>query len=740
MTDHSLIHDARRYWAMIHKRRAIVFTCLAVSVLVAVIYNYTTRPVYLATAQILIDRDTPNVLPNKELVDLVQAGSDYYQTQYQLLRGRRLGERVVERLELQKSNEFLTGPMLSPWERLQRRILGKPPKSLVDNDGMPLSPAVAAFRSRVTVEPVPGSRLVNLRFTAYDPNLAAQAVNTLAQLYIEQSLEFRYTTSSEATGWLGDRLKEQQEKVQVAEKALQQYREKEGLVNPEERQSLVDQKLQTLNIAMLNARTDRIAKETVWAQLRGLSPAVIGSYPAVLSNPVVQGLKSQLADLHKDEVRLSESLGEKHPDMVRVRSEIRATEEKLRNETRNVIQAAEADYRTALSQEASLLANLEAVKQEAMAVNRKAIEYGVLRREVDSNQEIYKELLTRTKQTGLETELKTTNIRVVEKAEVPRRPISPQRARNYQLGTLIGLALGIGLVLLFEHFDNTLKTPEDVKDHLGLPFLGMVPDVGVGPSSGNAPRPGGVSPLILKNPQSAVAESYRVLRTNLIFSSADNSGRAIVVSSANPGEGKTTTVANLASSLALNGAKVLAVDADLRRPTMHQHFGISKTPGLSDLIVGKCQASQAIQATRFKGLQVLPCGYVPPNPAELLGSAHMKQVVEALRTHYEWVLIDTPPILAMADTPVLCPLVEGVILVIGAEVSGRPTIQRAIDQIQGVGGKIIGVVLNKVDLERNSYYYSQYYGEYYRAYYAEGATYRRAAGENKPGPRPVRRS
>jgi capsular exopolysaccharide synthesis family protein len=215
-----------------------------------------------------------------------------------------------------------------------------------------------------------------------------------------------------------------------------------------------------------------------------------------------------------------------------------------------------------------------------------------------------------------------------------------------------------------------------------------------------------------------------------------------VVSSANPGEGKTTTVANLASSLALNGAKVLAVDADLRRPTMHQHFGLPKTPGLSDLIVGKCQASESIQATRFKGLQVLPCGYVPPNPAELLGSTAMKQVVDALRSHYDWVLIDTPPILAMADTPVLCPLVEGVILVVGAEVSGRPAIQRAVDQITSVGGKILGVVLNKVDLERNSYYYGQYYGEYYRSYYAEGAARQtRAHPETvRPGPRPVRRS
>jgi capsular exopolysaccharide synthesis family protein len=463
------------------------------------------------------------------------------------------------------------------------------------------------------------------------------------------------------------------------------------------------------------------------------------TFPLVLTSPVVQSLKTQLADLQKDQARLAETLGERHPDMIKVRNQIRTTEEKLRNEMHNVVRAAETDYRTAAQQEANLQVSLDVVKREAMDVNRKAIEFGVLKREVESNQQLYKELLNRNKQTGLETELKTTNIRVVEKAEVPRAPISPQRSRNYQLAVLIGLALGVGISVLFEHLDNTLKTPEDVKEHLGLPFLGMVPDVGARPTAAGIPR---ASPLIMKSPQSAVAEAYRVLRTNLIFSSAETTGRALVVSSANPGEGKTTTVANLGSSLALNGAKVLVVDADLRRPTMHQHFGIPKTPGLTDLIVGKCQASQAIQATRFKGLQILPCGYVPPNPAELLGSPSMKHVVEALKSHYDWVLIDTPPILAMADTPVLCPLVEGVILVVGAEVSGRPTLQRAIDQIVNVGGKIVGVVLNKVNLERNSYYYGQYYGEYYRAYYAEGSSRQaRAAGdEPRSGPRPVRRS
>jgi capsular exopolysaccharide synthesis family protein len=240
---------------------------------------------------------------------------------------------------------------------------------------------------------------------------------------------------------------------------------------------------------------------------------------------------------------------------------------------------------------------------------------------------------------------------------------------------------------------------------------------------------------------SPVAEAYRVLRTNLLFTSADGQGRALVVTSANPGEGKTTTVANLAAALAHNGAKVLAVDADLRRPTLHLHFGLQKTPGLSDLLVGKASASQAIQTTRINGLQVLACGYQPPNPAELLGSPMMKQVAEALRSHYEWILIDSPPLLAMADTPVLASVVEGVVLVLSADSTTKPSVVRALDQLHSVGGKVVGVVLNRVNLERNSYYYSQYYGEYYRSYYAEGSSSGGSRrGASRPGARPARRA
>ncbi len=740
MTEQTIFQDARRYLAMLHKRRALIVTCVVASLLIAFIYVYTTRPLYRATAQLLIERDMPKVLPTKDVIEVGQSAADYYQTQHQLLRGRTLAEKAVERISFQKSAEIQTGPLMSPIERLQVRFLGRVPRATVDSDGVKLSPAVAAFRSRLAVEPVPGTRLVNVNFSAYDPSLAALAANTLVQVYVEQSLEYRYSTSSEATGWLSQRLQEQQQQVEAAERKVQQYREKEGLLNFEERQGLADQKLSSLTVAALNARTERISKETLYNQIKSLSASQLESFPVMVSNPVVQGLRTQLADLQREQARLSETLGDKHPDMIKVRSQIRATEEKMRAEIANLARSIESDYITARHQEASLQANVEDAKREVLELNRRAIDLGALTRELKTKKDLIDNISTRRGEADLAGELNTTNIRINERAERGVL-VAPNKRRAYLMAILLGLSLGVGLSLLFEHMDNTLRTPEDVKEFLGLPFLGVVPDVAARGGQNSAGRP---SPIILKNPHSSIAEAYRVLRTNLMFSSAETTGRVILLTSANPGEGKTTTTANLASSLAQTGASVLAVEADLRRPSLYHQLGVNKTPGLTDLIVGKCDVSEAIQKTRYKNLMVLPCGYLPPNPAELLGSSRMRDdIVRALRVHYDWVLLDTPPILAMADTPVLCPMADGIVLVVAAEESHRPALLRAVDQVQSVGGKIIGVILNKVDLERNSYYYGQYYGEYYRSYYAEGAgRYSAQPGPSapKPAPRAARRN
>lgn len=725
MNDEQIYQDARKILALLHRRRGIILTSLFVCLVGAFLYNYTTRPLYQATTQILISEGPPKVLANQ---DLVQASMQDYQTEYALIASRGLAERVVERLDLQGNPELRAGPLMSPWERFQRRFLGKPAAPVVDSDGIPLSPAAAALRSRLSVQPLPGGRLVNLRINAYDPGLAAEIANAWAQLYIEQSLELRYNTSNEAAAWLEQRVADQKQRLAEAEQALFAHRDAHGVTSTAERTEAAESGA----AALARARAEMAERETQLAQLRALSPDRAATSPLVMQSGLVQALRAQIAEAEAEHAELGKTLGERHPQMQQLRDTIAEAQSKIDAEVRNIRASLEAGYEAARLKVQALEDRRGEARGSDVDSGRSSAQLAALESEVETQRGVLAALMSRTQEADLQSELDSSNIRIIERAEVPRGPVSPRKTRNYQVALLLGLALGVGLSLLFEHLDNTLKTPEDIKEHLGLPFLGMVPEVGAKQERRRQPKP---SPLILKNPQSAVAEAYRVLRTNLIFSTAQMTGRVILVTSANPGEGKTTTVANLASSLAINGARVLAVDADLRRPTMHLHFGVSKTPGLSDLIVGKVQASKAIQSTRFKGLQVLPCGYVPPNPAELLGSDNMKEILGAFRSHYDWVLIDTPPVLAMADTPVMSRLVDGAVLVVGAEQSGRPAVERAVDSLTGVGGHITGVVLNKVDLERNSYYYGQYYGEYYRSYYSEAGSPRsggKATGRRRP--------
>jgi capsular exopolysaccharide synthesis family protein len=387
----------------------------------------------------------------------------------------------------------------------------------------------------------------------------------------------------------------------------------------------------------------------------------------------------------------------------------------LETEAANIRKALEAGYQTALLQETRMEEELHRVKAATLAYDRSSLDGATLAREVDSRRELLKELQGRSQQTGLESQLRFTNLRLMERAQEPREPILPRRSRNTQVALVLGLAIGAGLALLLGYLDDSVKTPDDVSQLLGLPFLGMVPDV-----SRDADKPGPALPVCARDPQSAVAEAYRVVRTALLFAGPASGGRAFVVSSANPGEGKTTTLANLAVSLAQNGAKVLAVDADLRRPTLIGHFGLEPGPGLAEVLGGEAAVDTALRATEVPNLKVMGSGKVPENPAELVGSDAFRSFLEAQRRAFDWVLIDAPPVLAMADAPVLSSLADGVVMVVWSEHCSRPALKRALEQVRVVEARLAGVVLNKVDLRRNAYYYGHYYGEYYRRYYAEG--------------------
>ena len=737
-------HDDERhlmdYVRVLYKRRWVAIPAFLIVFAVGGINSYRKVTIYEARTQILIEKDTPKV-GTLETMFQQQDGwynDDFYRTQYRILQSRSLARRTAELMHLkERMAAQATAPVADSgfsvsgaiaW--VKKQVAGedaqdtkkadeeaKVAAALAKED--PLAPYASMVLGSLAVSPIANSRLVDLKFTSTDPQLAADMANAHAKAYIDQNLEYKFSASKDATDWLSERLGEQRKKVEESEAALQRYKEEHDAVAVEDRQNIVVQRLGDLNSAVTKAKTGRIEKEAQYNQLKSIqgTPAV-ESFPAVVANDYIQKLKSELGDLQRQQAQLSEKYGDRHPEMIKIRSAVQSTQAKLDLEVSKVVQSVQSEYQAALAQERSLVGALDSQKGEALSLNRKGIEYSVLNREAESNRQVYEALLQRTKETGISGELKASNIRVVDTAEVPKWPILPRRQTDLTTAALSGLVLAIGLVFLFEYFDNRVKSPQELRAHLGLSFLGMVPAIDAsGPSLVN----GGVPPHF--------AEAIRNVRTNVLFSSADEGVRTIVVTSAGPGEGKSLFSANLSVSLAQAGQRVLHVDADMRRPRVHEIFEFSQEPGLSNLLVGDCKPSEAVRkVTGVPGLAVLPAGMIPPNPAELLGSKRFDEYFATLSEHFDYVVIDSPPVLAVADASILANTASGVVFVVGADQTSRHAARAAIDQLHAVQAHLIGAVLNRVDLEHNPYYYSTYYRKEYSRYYAQApaATQKRA--------------
>jgi polysaccharide biosynthesis transport protein len=715
------------YLRVIYKRRWVAIPAFVIVFVIGAINSFRQTPIYEARVQILIEKDTPKVGNLNTMFQETDGwyNDDFYQTQYRILQSRSLARRTVELANLpahpsmQRASEppsmsfSVTGFASSAIAAARRAISGEPAEAPAQaapaEPGDALAPYVGVVLGSLTVAPVRNSRLVDLRFSSTDPVLAADLANAHAKAYIQQNLQTRFSASKDATDWLGEQLAEQRQKVEESEAALQRYKEAHDAVAVEDRQNIVVQRLADLNGAVTKVKTERIEKEAQYNQLRSLdgTPAV-DSFPAVIANDYIQKLKSDIGDLQRQQAQLAEKYGERHPEMVRIRSAIDSTQAKYDAEVRNVINSVRAEYQASLAQERSLVGALEKQKSEALGLNRKGIEYSVLSREAESNRQIYEALLQRTKETGISAELKSSNIRVVDAAELPTFPVLPRRQRDLMMAAISGSILALGLVFLFEYLDNRIKSPQEMRAHLGLPFLGMVPAVDTDKGS-----------LLHTGVPAAFSEAIRAVRTNVLFSSADEGARTLVVTSAGPGEGKSMFSSNLSVSLAQAGQRVLHIDADMRRPRVHEIFEASQQPGLSNLLVGDCKPSEAVRKTAVQNLWILPAGMIPPNPAELLGSKRCTDYFTTLREHFDWVVIDSPPVLAVADASVLSNAATGVIFVVGADQTSRQTAKAAIEQLHSVGARLIGAVLNRADVQRNPYYYSAYYRKEYSRYYAK---------------------
>jgi capsular exopolysaccharide synthesis family protein len=698
------------YVKVLYKRRMTALAAFFTIVLAVTVYTFTATPIYEARTRLLIEADNPNVVSFTEVINEEQSKADYYQTQYNILQSRALARRTLDQLKLWETPPF--GGSARPVDEAA---------AAAPDETSAQSQAIDTFLGNLVVSPIRNSRLVDVRYGLPDPALATTIVNVLARNYIDQNLEYKFLASKEASDWLGERLKEQRQHVEEAEVKLQRYREQNDAISLEDRENIVVQKLADLNAAVTQAKTDRFQKEAVDKQLESMQhdPAVLDTFPAILSNNFIQQQKAELAQLQSLHAQLAEKLGEKHPEIIKVKSGIQVIQTKLDAEIAKVVQSVRNEYLAALAKENSLVGALNAQKTEAQSMNRKAIDYSVLERDVQSTKQLYDSLLQRAKETGISSELKTSNIRVVDLAERPRNPISPRKRLNMLLGLLGGAFTACGLVFFFEYLDNRIKTPDEVRAHLGLAHLGLLPAV-------NQKQLKGAYPLLSGGVPPAFSEAFRAMRTNVLFSSADQDSRSLVITSTGPREGKSMVAANLALVLAQTGSRVLLIDADMRKPKLHDIFGLAQEPGLSNLLVGNAKKSESVRKTSVPGLFVVTAGRTPPNPAELVGSARFTDFLISLKEHFDWVILDTPPVMAVTDAALIAHHVSGVLFVIGADMTSRHAARRAVDSLEQAQAHFIGAALNRVDLDRNAYYYSQYYRREYAAYYQSSGAARSA--------------
>jgi capsular exopolysaccharide synthesis family protein len=692
---------------------------IAILVIAGMMYQtFTTVPLYRAQARIQIDEEQTTAQTDFKEPSLVYSDPEpYYQTQYKILQGRDLALRAVKRLELATVPEFngrgAKPPMLTQFIGEMKTKIAAPFRGgNVTPITRPVRPTnenqqVDALLGRVQVAPVRGSRLVDLYFISADPQFAARAVNVLAEEYVNQNLEFRLQNTDKTLQWLTEEVAKQQSVVQGSERMLAEYRENKNALSLEDRQNIIVSRLNQVNDAASRARMTRIQKEALYNQVRAAKDREALS--TIASNPFVQQLKSRIVELQRDRVRLEDRYGEKHPDVQRVNDQIADTQRQLDQEVDKTIAGIKADYQAALDEEKQLGVDLEGQKAQATDLNRKSIDYSVLEREAESNRQVYESLLQREKELRVVSNSRANNVRLLDRAEMPGVPFTPNTRRAWLMALLFGLGFGIATAFAIDYLDDTVKTPEDVTWRLHLNFLGLVPKVH-----------GERHPLLSGPVPHDFGEAFRALRTALVASSGTDATRLVAITSTQPLEGKTTTAVNIALALAIGGARVLLIDADMRRPSLHKAMRLPNDRGLAELLGGKARMREVVQRCGDPNLLVIPAGRTPSNPSELLASDRMRAFLHQLTTGpFDWVIIDTPPVLAVTDAVVLAPLVHSVSFVVGAEMTRWRLAERAIETLQAGHPRSIAAILNRVDFDRNRYYYSRYYGHQYKSYYAE---------------------
>jgi capsular exopolysaccharide synthesis family protein len=743
----------KEYWGVVQKYRAMISSLTLAAAVIIFAWYFGHTPQYQATSTILIQPQMPQVISDlKDLMEEQNAGSDYdyYKTQFDLLKSQSLAARVIHDNDLGSNALFKSNGESSLLHSLTAlaKSLFKPEESFprsekVSNIYGAAPQLVTAYIKRLSIEPKRGTQLVIIGFTTPNPRLSAAIANAHVRTYIRQGLDLHAQAGKNVEEFLQQKVGELKDKVEQSEAALNQYRRDRGIValeNGDEKSgtktSPLMQRIEQLNTELTQASERRITLET---EHQLIAKRNYESLPEVISNQVIQNIKEQVSQLSTQYASMQNRYNPGYHPLDDLHAKLSEEQRRLDQEIYAVAQSVDTNYRSTLANETKIQNEITQVKSEAMALNDASLQEAVLERQVDANRELYQSVLKRMNEINVAADVSSSNVSVVDAAVPPRTPTGPGLLELLLFGCAGALFVGIALAFFVESMDDTFKTSQEVPRYLGLPSFGIVPDFHKVSRNHYSPRSylpsferrsdspeitdgsdGGKKELIVGQGDFSVAsEMYRAMRTAIMFSRAGGAPKVILITSSTSGEGKTITASNVAAAFAQTGNRTLLIDADLRRSRCHEMFGIEPGQGLTEILVNLREFAELIVPTKVPGLSFLPAGALPPNPSELLASPEMRALIEKLSEGFDYLVFDSAPIMPVSDSVGLSTMVDGVVVVAGGETSRKLVIETC-GRLTHVGAKILGVVLNRVDITGDSYYRYNHYS-YYNSYKPKAA-------------------
>ncbi len=722
------LHD---YIQIGKKRLPIILTVLVVIFVLTVINSYKKVPLYKAESQVLIERNR-----GKSGLDFqyFYYDPDFLNTQAEIIMSENVAKRAVNNLQLVKkyrsyffkedklsksffalSKEFIQTNLARLLDFVDKRDGGKKggdrvkESETMDIGGKKLSDEdiiASMIQGAISVSQIKNTKIIKINYIHENPVMTELVTNAIVQSYMDVTLEIKHSSSNYSLQWMTAKAAEERKKLEVAEKELQKYVRANDLVTVENRLAIIPRKMEEVSSSLTKAQSDRKELEEVYNQIKNVSGnyTFLESIPLFADNVVLKELREDIYKSKQKIKELSKKYGYKHPVMIKAKDELEILNNERTYEIKRIIASTKNSYELAQSREENLQKLLASSKAEMMNVNEKFIQYSMMKRDVETIRVLYDALTTNIKKESVTEQSQNVNFWVVAKATRPEIPFSPNKKRDMLLGLVLGVSCGVGFAFVVEFLDNTVRSEKDLTTRYNLTVLGTVEQV---KESGED-----IESYINRNPLSPLAESYRLIRSGLLLSSAEHPPRSILVTSMSPKEGKTSTLSNIARILSQDGKKVLVIDCDLRKPRLHSLFSMDNKMGLSNYLSGNL-VGNLISSIPGEDIKLIPSGLIPPNPAELLNSVKMKRLVEAMNKKFDFVLLDSPPIQRVTDSLALSQVVEGTIIVVRAKKTTFEMLQSGMKKMSDVNTNFLGFVLNGMSKSDSSGGYYAGYNTYY---------------------------